>query len=189
MRLDHDHLKQDRTPLPPAPAAPGMQLSQEDLSRLMSEAISRHGQQQREQERQAEVASLDDALEIARQLDIPAEHVLAIAERMQRERTLPLRRQAVRARRRRTLFAAAGAAAGLVAGALALSVPVWMAIAVAALLIAAAAAWMARPVSESELEGVELPPRPGLCRVCGATASTPLSTFCEAHRYRGRGAQ
>ncbi|MFN3651544.1 MAG: hypothetical protein ACK47B_18365 [Armatimonadota bacterium] len=187
MRLDHDHLKQDRTPAPPAP---GMQLSQDDLSRLMSEAIARHGQQQRELERRAEVATLDDALEIARQLDIPAEHVLAIATRMMRERTAPQRKQVVKARRRRTFFMAAGLAAGFLAGAVVLQVvPVWLAIVGAALILAAAGIRMAMPVSDADAEGVELAPRPGVCRVCGDAAQSPASTFCEAHRYRGPGAQ
>jgi len=168
-------------------------LSPEELQGVMQDAIARHGDAQRHAEAQAEVrnlATVEEALEIARQLDIPEEHVRAALKQRERELLRPQRReQAKRKRRGEFVFAA------VVAGALTVAVGALGALA-SMLGLAVLAAWvfafllgvrLFAPVSDDAADREELPPTPGVCRVCGAPAENERATFCADHRYRGPG--
>jgi hypothetical protein len=167
-----------------------MRLTTEELTEVLNTAIARQGEVELQA---APPATLEEAVEIARQLNIPEEHVLAAAEEVRRRGMRGRRRAALRRRRAAGLqLAAAGAGlftlAGL--GLLALSVPPLVAF--GPLLVAAVwlfAAFRARfaPISDAEADRVELPPVPGECRVCGRPACSANATFCAEHRYRGPG--
>jgi hypothetical protein len=170
-----------------AAGPPSVRLTQDELTALLNEAISRHS----EAERRAEtVATLDDALDIARQLAIPEEHVRAAAGELQRRRTRELRRVVVRQRRKTAFLAALGIAAAI--GVVVLLVQPSLGGVISALIAALPALYLgfrvAAPVSDEEADRVELPPVPGQCRVCGSKATTARSTFCADHQYQTPGA-
>ncbi len=175
----------------PAGAAGAPQLTSDELSDLLSTAIAR----QEGEARYGDVATLDDALEIARQLNIPEQHVVAAAEELRARKvqeaehrlTLEqrtLRKRAIKAGRGRAfttgtvLAAVAGVAASFFTGVFA-----WLALPVVAAAYLAAR-WLFIPVSDEEADRTELPPAAGQCRVCGRPAHTPQATFCEEHRFK-----
>lgn len=169
-----------------------MRLSQEELSEVLNRAISRQGEAQ---QYSGDVTSLDEAMEIARQLNIPEEHVRAAAEELGRTGMRTRKREVVRTRRA-TGFAVAGMAAGLAAlltiAVLALHLPLWLGLAPLALTVIwviAAARGRFAPISDAEADRVELPPVPGECRVCGRPAQSSRSTFCDLHQYRAPGSE
>jgi Flp pilus assembly protein TadB len=162
-------------------------LTQDELTALLNEAISRHSAA----ERQAEtVTTLDDALDIARQLSIPEEHVHAAAGEIHKRRTREQRRAIVR-QRRKTAFLTAlaiSAAIGMVVLLVRPSVGGLVSVLIAALPTLYLGWRASAPVPDEEADRVELPPVPGRCRVCGAEATTPRSTFCTQHQYQPPGA-
>ena len=170
-----------------AAGKPSVRLTQDELTGLLNEAISRHS----EAERKADtVATLEDALDIARQLAIPEEHVHAAAGELQRRRTREQRRAVVRQRRKGAFLAAVGIAAAI--GVVVLLVKPSLGGFISALVAALPALYLGwrvtAPVSDEEADRVELPPIPGQCRVCGAKAANPRSTFCAEHQYQAPGA-
>lgn len=164
-----------------------LRLTEDELSAVLNEAISRQSQAERPPER---VTSLADALDIARQLSIPEEHVLAAAQEVQRRRLRELRRGFARGRRKGPFIAATSLAvivalgvlltgfslAGVVTGIIALLPALYL-----------GWRWLAAPISNTEADAVELPPVPGRCRVCWSDAATPRSTFCAEHQYQAPG--
>lgn len=178
------HLNRDSRHHDPA----ALRLTHDELTSVLNEAIARQSEAERMVERPA---TLEDALEVARQLAIPEEHVLAAAEELQRRRSRELRRTIVRERRKAPFLAALGLAAAL---ALVVSLVGPSLGGFISVLLAAAPAcylgwrWKLAPVSDQEADRTELPPTPGYCRVCGAPATTPRSTFCPEHTYRAPGA-
>lgn len=184
---------------PHTKSAPGPPLSSADLSAILDSAIARHSEALR-----SDQTTLEEAIDIARQLNIPEEHVIAAAEELRRRKIeeaaeqrhgmgRSLRRARIRAGRR-TAFLIASALAAL------LIVPWFLDPAsptrptTGYLILCALPAvffawrWLISPVSDAQADRVELPLAAGTCRVCQAPASTPQSTFCEEHRYRGPGA-
>jgi len=187
MRLEHQEESGSQG------ASASARLTQEQLSELLDTAIAKHGAAERRQEQQSQLMTVDDALEIARSLNIPEEHVLAAAQELQKRGSVDERKSLARMRR----LAPFGVTAGL-AGLLTVSMGLIGGIvkvpdAMGALLMTAAWLpplffgwrWKFAPVSQEEADRIELPPKPGVCRVCGAPAVTPQSTFCEQHRYKG----
>ncbi|MGV3719869.1 MAG: hypothetical protein ACO1SX_03080 [Actinomycetota bacterium] len=157
------------------------------MSSLLNDAITRHSQSQRSP---VSTGTLEEALEIARQLDIPAEHVMAAAQEVQLRRLREVRRGIARQRRKAPFVAALAIAMGIAV------VVILVKLAIGGILSALLAflpalylgwRWLAAPVTDAEADAVELPPVPGTCRVCGASATTPRSTFCTEHEYRGPG--
>src|SRR2546423_15581826 len=61
-------------------------LTQDELTGLLNEAIRRSGQAEVRREQMASLATLDDALAIAREAGIPPEHVLEAAAELQRRK-------------------------------------------------------------------------------------------------------
>jgi hypothetical protein len=166
---------------------PPVRLTQDELTALLNEAISRHSAA----ERQAEtVTTLDDALDIARQLSIPEEHVRAAAGEIHKRRGREQRRAIVKQRRQSALIAAL-AILGAITLVVVLVQPT-LGGAISAMIAALPAVYlatrMAAPITDEEADRVELPPVPGRCRICGAEATTPRSTFCSQHQYQPPGA-
>src|SRR4051794_21170744 len=86
-------------------------LTQDELSELLSEAIRQSGQAEVRREGTLSLATLDDALAVAREAGIPPEHVLSAARELQQRKLRGARREIVRARRRATFLAWVGIAA------------------------------------------------------------------------------
>lgn len=192
MPLEHEHDPQVKSP-------PGPALSAADLSAILDSAIARHSEALR-----SDQTTLEEAIDIARQLNIPEEHVIAAAEELRRRKAAEaaehrqgagrsLRRARIRAGRRTAFLVASALAALFVApwffGAPDAARPTITYFLLCALPVAFFAwRWLISPVSDAQADRVELPLVAGTCRVCQAPASTPQSTFCEEHRYRGPGA-
>jgi hypothetical protein len=172
-----------------------VRLTPGELQQVMNDAIQRHGQAERTAEQQTGISTLDDALEIARQLNIPEEHVRAAVRDRGRLKLREQRRALVRARRRSAFLGSLGltVAAGLTALVTGTAVHLtWMGalLVTSPFLIVAVLLgfrWLAAPVTDAEADRTELMPVAGKCRVCGADAYAPNATFCEEHRYKGPG--
>jgi hypothetical protein len=178
-----------------------LKLSEAEVSQLLDRAMARH---QESQTLPDKVLGVEDAVEIARSMGIPEEHVLAAAEELRRRRhsSTPVhlteeerhrRTEIVRSRRSvRFGMSLVGGLAGAVVALFLLRSGVTAFFALLVLGIAAATIFagfkrMMAPVPEAEIEQLELPPAAGRCRVCGAPAYSPQATFCEQHRYKGPG--
>jgi hypothetical protein len=178
------------------------ELSRDELSEVLNEAIARQagtapaaGAAQPVGDR----ATLAEAIEIARQVNVPEEHVLAAHAALQRrkeEAALVGRRDEKRdlvrqARQRAFMASAVGTAiAAGIAFALSLFGFTWAWGALVAMLLLTlyrAARWLASPVSDAEADSLQLAPVAGTCQVCGLPAHTPRSTLCEEHRFKGPG--
>jgi hypothetical protein len=161
-------------------------LSQEDLGEILREA--RAGTEAEVAAPETAALTVENAVEIARELGLEEEQVRKAAGTVYRRRLRPERRAAIRARRR-TAFLGSAVVAALGIGAAALAIPGALPGLLAILAVPAVLAWrwLAAPISDQEADALELPPVPGLCRVCGLPAQAPNSTFCGVHRYRGPG--
>jgi hypothetical protein len=171
-----------------------LELSRAELSEVLNEAIAR---QSEGEPTGTDVATLEEAIEIARQVNVPEEHVLAAAAALRRRKeaaALAVRRdekrELVRQGRQRAFLASAvgtalAAALAFVLAPLGIAWAWGGAIALALLALYQGARWIALPVTDAEADRVELPPVAGTCRVCGSPAYTPRATFCEEHRYQG----
>ena len=168
------------------------ELSQDEISEVLNRAIARQAEAPLAHE---QAGTLEQAIEIARQLNVPEEHVLAAAEelRLQRgqartaeERALQRawKRQQVRARRQKGFLASlvAGVAAG---GGMLLAQldPAFLALLPLALPVLSGLRLLT-PVSDTEADRVEVMPVAGTCRVCGRDAHTPQASFCDEHRFK-----
>jgi hypothetical protein len=171
----------------------GVRLTASEMDAVLSRAIARESSGQRLEPREA---TLEDAIEIARELGISEEQVRASLAEVRAEGLKSDRREekraVVRSRRRRAAGIAIAAMAAFMGWVLIGSAGVgatnfaWFLIAAGWLGVA----WLifrARfsPVSDAEADKVELMPVSGTCRVCGKRADSPQSTFCEEHRYHG----
>jgi hypothetical protein len=173
----------------------GVRLTASEMDAVLNRAIVRDGSRAALEPREA---TLEDALEIARELGISEEQVRASLQEVRAEKLKSARREekraVVRSRRRLAAWIATAAAAvftgWLLMGAagVGLTTLAWASI-VLGWLGAGALVYRAKfsPVSDAQADRVELPPVAGTCRVCGKTAHSPQSTFCEEHRYRGPG--
>lgn len=186
-----------------AAKGPRVKLTEAEVSQLLDEAMARHRQAEALPEK---VLSIEDAVEIARTMGIPEEHVHAAAAELQRRRPaeapvvleaaeLARRRDIVRSRRAQKFYLSLGLSVfltvamwGLV-GASGGSAALLLLLTggVLAAVLGTLARWLWAPVTPQELEKLDVPPPPGRCRVCGARAYTPQATFCEQHRYKGPG--
>jgi hypothetical protein len=179
---------------PPSPSqqSSGVRLTASEMDAVLNRAIARESSKAEIEPREA---TLEDALEIARELGISEEQVRASLAEVRSEGLKGGRsdekRAVVRARRRR----AAGVTTALMAAFMAvlLFAPAGSTMTLFGCLLIVAGwlgvGWLifkARfsPVTDAEADRVELPPVAGTCRVCGKSAYSPQSTFCEEHRYR-----
>lgn len=174
-----------------------LQLNPDELQSLMKDAISRHSQSQRQQEERVHqagsLATLEDALSIARDLDIPEEYVLEAARERHRAKLLDQRRWAVKAGRRNAFWLGLGLATvttvvSLMLGALTGGGLSWLLVFSGAFWLAVlflAWRWLFAEVGDPELKRTDHIPVAGTCRVCGAPAYNERATFCEEHRYKG----
>lgn len=179
-----------------AAAAPGVRLTPNELQEVMTEAIQRHGQAERAAEQRTGLSTVEDALEIARSLNIPEEHVRAAIADRGRLKLREERRLAVRGRRRAGFLFGLASVVGLEVllsfvgfASLTLFTLLLLHVPLLAVLGILAHRWLAAPVSDAEADRTEVLPVTGKCRVCGADAYAPRATFCEEHRYRGPQAQ
>jgi hypothetical protein len=170
-------------------------LTADELQSVMKDAIARHGQAERvaETERVSGLSTVDEALAIARDLNIPEEHVLAAVNDRNKAKLLEQRRQSIRKSRQNALWLWLGGACGFTAMAAVVSgithgFPWVVAFPTFAAWIGAV--WFAykaffAPVTDSEAQDADVIPVGGTCRVCGAPAYNERATFCEEHRYKG----
>jgi hypothetical protein len=172
-----------------------MHLTETELHELLNTAIARHTESPAWE---GDLATLEDVKDIARQINVPEEYVIAAAEEMRRRKVReeeerlkalqrPQRRVVVRIRRRTdfiawAIFAAVGTWLAHALFHLWLFLPVVVGGGIAAFLLAR---WLFLPVSDEEADRAEMLPVAGTCRVCGKEAYGPLATFCEEHRYKG----
>lgn len=179
MHLDREGTSQESAKL---------RLSHDELTDVLNDAIARQSKAEFQTERPS---TLEDALEVARQLAIPEEHVLAAAQELQRRRLREQRRQVAREHRKAPFLAAVGLAIGI--GLVVMLTRPSIGGFVSVLLVALPALylgwrWKSAPVTDAEADRTELPTTAGTCRICGATAITPRSTFCSEHQYKAPGA-
>ncbi len=171
----------------------GVRLTASEMDAVLNRAIARESDARKIEPREA---TLEDALEIARELGISEAQVRASLEEVRAEKLKVARRDekraVVRSRRRRAAGVAIAAMAGIMAWVLIGSAGVGATIFAWTLLITGwlGVAWLLfrakfSPVSDEEADRVELPPVAGTCRLCGRPSFTPQSTFCEEHRYQG----
>jgi hypothetical protein len=172
--------------------AEAARFSEAELSAVLDRALERQRESDaRQQEFAARPTTLEDALEIARSLNLPEEHVRAAAEEIVRRRHRDGRIPLVKARRKKQAIVAPVAlgvlgllfGVGSSAGTLGMALLGLLVLPVGYLWWC----WLAAPVAEAEADRTEPLPVAGTCRVCGEPAVTPRSTFCEAHRYKGPG--
>ena len=89
-------MRQDyRIPPRPSPAEQELTLSEEELSQILKEASSRESRPT-----QKDVATVDGALEAARELGIPDEHVLAAIDKLRAQKSRRATLKSVMLRRR-----------------------------------------------------------------------------------------
>jgi hypothetical protein len=180
-----------------------MRLSPDQLQALLNEAIDRHS---RAGAADGSLSSVEDAVEIARSLNIPEEHVLAAAEEMRRrqmleqdeafrERRIADGRRRIKQKRERAFFSTLAplGAVGifLLIGAMFSHNPMVVAPVLGAFcipLFILLMRWLVVPITDEEAEEEASGPVPGRCRVCGQPAAAANSTFCLAHQYRAPGA-
>jgi len=183
MPLEHEPLAST-----PRTHVPSAHLTPDELTELLNDAIARDGAASQERDHTLALHSLEDAVDIARQVGVSEESVREAARNLERRKTREQRRALVRAKRRRTLYALAAVAA-VVGLPLALRAGIFPGLPLLALLVGVALVvghlWVNGPVSDQEADRTELPPVAGTCRVCGAAATSPRSTFCERHQYKG----
>lgn len=174
-----------------------LRFSPDELQSLMNDAIARHASAERELEerphRLGSLATLEDALSIARDLDIPEEHILQAARERHRVKLREQRRWAVRAGRRNAFWLGLGLATvtsvvSLMLGAFTGGALSWLMVLSGASGLAVlflAWRWLFAEVGDPELSRTDHIAVAGTCRVCGAPACNERATFCEDHRYKG----
>jgi hypothetical protein len=170
-------------------------LTPDELQAVMRDAIARAGRAQRQAEDGPMVqnlATVEDALSIARDLDIPEEHVLEAVRNRNLAKLREQRREGARTARKARFFMWLAAAGAFSAAAVGLGllggIPWFLLFPTLACWIGAVYLgwkWLFAPVTEAELEGQDAIPVAGTCRVCGAPAYNERATFCEEHRYKG----
>ena len=162
------------------------ELSSDQLTSIIEEAARRQGEDLKK-EQSTSVTTMDDAYALARELGIPEEYVTEAAGDLDAKRYAELRLGQIRGRRMVQFLVVLGLGAAVVAAVwLAGS---WLAVLAAAglagaIALIALARWLIVAMGDTDLKQIGPPPVPGRCRVCGRTAVTPESTFCDDHRYR-----
>jgi hypothetical protein len=132
---------------------------------------------------QSHPVSLADALQTARDLGIPEEHVLMAAEDLKRSKVKVARRRHALVSRRnafiRFLFITLSVSIGmLLMSGLHTALVIFAAMSIPLLLLGSR--WIMARIDPTE--GGHSGPEPGVCRVCGRTAWNPNATFCTLHK-------
>jgi hypothetical protein len=171
----------------------GVRLSASEMDAVLNRAIARESSGQQLEPRGA---TLEDALEIARELGISEEQVRASLAEVRAEGLKSGRREekraVVRSRRRRAAWVATAAMAAFMGWVLIGSAGVGATVFAWLLIMAGwlGVGWLTfrakfAQVSDAEADRVELMPVAGTCRVCGEPGYSPQATFCQEHRYQG----
>jgi len=189
MRLEQDQSGEQTNPTA-SDGALAQRLTQDELAEVLNVAIERQAEGQ---QYGGDSTTVEEAVEIARQLGIPEDQVLAAAQDLQGRRLQRLDeakqirlRGEIKAKRKKGFFISLLPIGGA-AAVLAYFSPL-LALAVLPFFLFALWRFLA-PVADDDLRLEEPPPKPGACRVCGRPATTPRSTFCEEHRWQGPSAQ
>jgi hypothetical protein len=161
-----------------------------ELSSVVSAAISRQGEADRRAQervdRLGDLTSLDEAIEVARQLGIAPEHVRAAALELRKTQGRELRRRVEKQRRQRSCLTLGMVTLGV--GMLGLIAHISFLFFPFAVLVPLTAfhawRWLGAPISDADADRVEVLPVAGTCRVCGAPAHHERATFCSEHQYR-----
>lgn len=160
--------------------------SQEEISAILDAAQARSSSDPAAALDTPYRGTIEDALEVARSLNIPEEHVQAAA------REILARRRVGSVKQQKPAPGWAVAATGLLVGVGAIWFvrggafwsPTWLRLLVIGLAVAAVWALIKLALHGSSIPAEQLPVA-GVCRVCGQPAYNERATFCEEHRYRG----
>jgi len=163
-------------------------LSGDELTSIIEEAAKRQGEALK-REQSTSVTTMDDAYALARELGIPEELVTEAAGDLDAKRYTEARLGQIRGKRLRQFLAALGSGAGVLAIVWLMKLGGWATLltavgVVGVIVLIALVRWIIVAMGDTDLKQIGPPPVPGRCRVCGRTAVTPESTFCDDHRYR-----
>lgn len=161
-------------------------LSSDELTEVITEAARKQGEDLK-REQTSSVTTMEDAYALAREIGIPEEYVSEAAGSLEAKRYSSLMVSQIRGKRLVHFLAALGI--GVAAIGVAWLLGGWLTFLAAAgfaglIVLVALVRWLAVAVGDTDLKQLGPPPVPGRCRVCGRTAVTPESTFCDEHRYR-----
>ena len=162
-------------------------LSSDELASIIKEAARRQGEDLKRSD--TAVSTMDDAYALARELGIPEEYITEAAGDLDARRLTTIRVKQIRKKRLLQLAAMIGIGVGAIGVAWLLNLGGFMTwlgvIGFAGLFVLVALIrWLAVSMRDPNLQQIGPAPVPGICRVCGRSAATPESTFCEEHRYR-----
>jgi len=163
-------------------------LTNDELTSIIEEAARKQGEDLKK-EQATSVTTMDDAYALARELGIPEEYVTEAAGDLDAKRYAEATLGRIRGKRLVQFLAVLGVGAGVLAIVWVLKLGSWMTLLTAAgiaglIVLVALVRWIAVAMGDTDLKQIGPPPVQGRCRVCGRTAVTPESTFCEEHRYK-----
>jgi len=164
------------------------QLSSEELTAVIEQAAKKQGEDLKREKTQS-VTTMDDAYALARELGIPEEYVTEAAGDLDARRFGELQLGRLRGRRMVQFLMVAGVGVAVVAAIWVLNLGGWLTFLAAAgiaglIALVALVRWLSVAMGDPNLKQIGPAPVPGRCRVCGRTAVTAESTFCEDHRYK-----
>jgi hypothetical protein len=163
-------------------------LTSDELTSIIEEAAHKQGEDLKKEQAKS-VTTMDDAYALARELGIPEEYVTEAAGELDARRYTELRIGQIRGKRMVQFLAALGIGAAAVAIVWLLKLGTWLTLLAAAgvaglIVLIALVRWLVVAMGDTDLKQIGPAPVPGRCRVCGRTAVSPESTFCEEHRYK-----
>ncbi len=163
-------------------------LSSDELTEVIKEAARRQGEDLKRDDGKP-VSTMDDAYSLARELGIPEEYVTEAAGDLEVKKYAGIRIRDIRRKRLVQLAAMIGIGVGAVGIALLMNLGgflTWLGVlGIAGLIVLVALVrWLGVALGDPNLKQIGPAPVAGICRVCGRSAVTAESTFCDDHRYR-----
>lgn len=173
-------MRQDyRIPPRPSRAEEELTLSQDELAQILKEASSRGAQSTR-----ADVTTVDGALEAARELGIPDEHVLEAVDKLRAQKSRRAELHSVAARRRDNTLRFLGVmllTCLIVAVTSSFNIAMIVFVSMLLPLFKNGFAWYQAAAAMKDPNAV-LEPIEGECRVCGRPAVSKRGRYCAQHR-------
>lgn len=173
--MRHDY----RIPPRPSRAEEELTLSQDELAKILKEASSREGTRAK-----PDVTTVDGAIEAARELGIPDEHVLEAIDRLRAEKSRRAELKSIAVRRRDRAFQFAGImllSTFIVAVSASLKVAAIVLVSMLIPLFKLVFAYYQAHAAMSDPDRV-VEPIEGECRICGQPAFKPNGRRCAQHR-------
>jgi len=163
-------------------------LSSDELAEVIEKAARKQGEDLKQDDGKP-VSTMDDAYALAQELGIPEEYVTEAAGDLEVRKYAGIRIRSIRRKRLVQLAAMIGIGVGAVGVAWLMNLGgflTWLGIlGIGGLIVLVALVrWLAVAIGDPNLKQIGPSPVAGICRVCGRTAVTAESTFCDDHRYR-----